>query len=96
MRLIYSTDAKADVENILNYVLERNPQAAANIAERIRHAEEQIMLFPQSARYDSDTDTYQLYIRQTRIVLIYHLEADLIEIIAAFHTSRDPATKPDH
>ena len=95
MRLVYTAQATADIENILTYISERNPQAAADIAERIYHAEDQIVRFPRAARYDPDTDTFEFYIRRTRIILIYHFENELIEVIAAFHTSRDPAEKPD-
>ena len=94
MKLLYSAEARADIENILTYISERNPQAAASLAERIYHAEEQILRFPKAARHDPETDAYEFYIRQTHIILIYHLEADIIEIIATFHTSRDPAAKP--
>jgi toxin ParE1/3/4 len=94
MRLVYTKAAEADLETILSYIAERNPQAAADLAARIVRAEDQILAFPQAARYDRETETYELYIPQTRVILIYHFDSDLIEIIAVFHTSRDPSDKP--
>jgi hypothetical protein len=40
------------------------------------------------------TDTYDRYVRKTRIVLTYAVRGEVIWVITAWHTSRDPQSKP--
>lgn len=62
--------------------------------ERVPKAETSIQTFPKAGSYDAETGTYDRYIPKTRIVLTYVLRDDVVWIVAAWHTSRDPATKP--
>lgn len=90
MRLEWSDAALKDFEDILqNLPLE----VAANTVARVSETEHHILLFPQAAYYDAATDTFERYVPNTRVILIYNVAGDVIEIIAAFHTSRDPQTK---
>jgi toxin ParE1/3/4 len=97
--VVWTKGALADLEAILTYVAERSPQGAATIAARIRDVELTIATFPRAARRDPDTQTYEAVVSGAPLLVIYDLitargETLQADIIAVFHTSRDPATKP--
>ena len=70
---------------------------AASMAARVSDTEVAIATFPRASRRDPDTGAYEAVVRRMPLLLIYvavpdgHEQAD---IIAVFHTSRDPAAKP--
>lgn len=94
LRLQWSYDASTDLQDYLDYISERNTRAAARLAERVLAVEEVIRAWPQSASFDPDTGVYERWVPGSRLKLIYVVEGDMVEIIAAFHTSRDPDMKP--
>jgi len=93
MRVVWTREATEDLENVLAYNAARNPAAAASVAERIDRALDDIVLFPRSARLDPETGCREAVVRGLPLPIIYMLTGELIEIIAVFHTSRDPASK---
>jgi plasmid stabilization system protein ParE len=90
MRIEWTSAASADLADILAHL---PPDVARNTALRIARTEANLLIFPRAAIYHSDTDTFERYVPKTRVILVYHLIDDLIEIIATFHTSRDPKTR---
>ena len=90
MRLEWGDAALADFADILTHL---PPEVAANTVSRVIETEHHILLFPKAAYYDAATDTFERYVPKTRVILIYHIADDVIEIISAFHTLRDPETK---
>lgn len=94
MRIRWTRDAQADLIDILDHAGARNAREASNIAARIRKTEQAIEIFPQSALYNAAEDYYERYVPRTRVILIYRLAADEAVILAAFHTSRNPRSKP--
>ncbi len=95
MIIKWTEDAVADLDAMLAYIAMQDPHAAALIAERVLKAEEYIREFPRAASFDAETSTYDRYIPKTRIILTYELTEDTIWIIRAWHTSRNPETKPE-
>lgn len=94
-RLRWTTDASTDLQEHLDYIRERNPRAAARLVERVLEAEKTIGQWPHSSAYDSDMGVYERWIPGSRLKLVYVVEGGVVEIVAAFHTSRDPETKPE-
>ena len=94
MRLHWTAEAAAELNHMLAYIAEQDAGIAALVAERVLAVEEQIVRFPRAGRYDTETDTYDRYIPRTRIVLTYAIREDAVWIVTAWHTSRDPDTKP--
>jgi plasmid stabilization system protein ParE len=47
MRVRYNRGARADLDEILNYISERNPSAAARLLERFLATERLISRFPE-------------------------------------------------
>jgi toxin ParE1/3/4 len=93
MRLVLTVDALSDVAHVLSYLEEQSPSAAPDGAASIDAAAKALVVFPRAARFDRDSRTYEWLIRGQPLLLIYTVSDDLIEVIAVFHTSRDPAQK---
>ncbi len=91
MRLTWSKAALADLDSILEHL---PPDVAENTARRVDRAVNTITAFPHAAYHNGKTNTYERYVPRTRVVLIYQIAGDTIELIAVFHTSRDPESKP--
>jgi len=79
---------------MLAYIAAQDPSAAALVANRVIRAEKLISSFPRGAKLDGGSGTYDRFIPRTRIVLTYEVTDDMIVIVGAWHTSRDPADKP--
>ena len=95
----WTTAALDDLEQILSYMAERNPQGAATVAERVAKAVERISTFPRANRRDDETGTYECVVRGLPLLLINEIitakdEAECVDLVAVFHTSREPAEKP--
>jgi plasmid stabilization system protein ParE len=94
MNIRWTLDALNDYRSILEQAAERNTLEAANIAWRVERAELNIGTFPKAAFHNKPRDYYERYIPNTRIILIYKIEAPDVIILAAFHTSRSASGKP--
>ena len=97
--VVWTAAALADLEEVLAYAAERNPQGAATIAARVERAALDIATFPRAARRDPASGTYECIVTGVPLLLIYELittpDAETqADIIAVFHTDREPATKP--
>ncbi len=94
MRIEWTVEAAAELDNMLAFIASHDTTAAALVAERVLKSEATILTFSKAGRYDPETDTYDIYIPKTRIVLTYALRGDVIWIVTAWHTSRDLETRP--
>ena len=93
MKVVYTAEALGDVANILSFVAERSPSHAPDVAARIDMVPKALAIFPRAARYDRETNTYERPIPGLPLLLIYMVSDELVEVIAVFHTSRDPVRK---
>jgi plasmid stabilization system protein ParE len=94
MKISWTVEASAELDHMLAYIAARDAGATRLIAERVFRIEKRIAKFPKAARYDVETDTYDLFVPKTRIILTYAVRGDIIWMVTAWHTSRDPETKP--
>jgi plasmid stabilization system protein ParE len=94
MRVEWTLDAEADLENILSYIADRDAVAAASVAQRIDRAVDTIAHFPRAARLDEETGAREYVVRGLPLLIIYVAADDWVEIIGIFHTARDPEGKP--
>lgn len=93
MKIVWTPEAADDLDTILSFIAERNPSAAASVAARIDHSLQTISQFPRAGRIDAETGTREWPIPGLPLLVIYLHGDALVEIIALFHTSRDPAEK---
>ena len=93
MKRRLTSRAYRDIENILTYIHERNPQAAASIAARIQHTFDLICEMPPIGRPSGRPGARERPVRQAPLLVIYQITSDAIEVLSVFHTSRDPGEK---
>src|SRR3977135_10977 len=93
MRVVYTADALGDVRQVLSFVADQSPTHAPQVAARIDLAVKALGVFPRAARFDRETNTYERPMPGLPLLLIYTVSDELVEVIAVFHTARDPAAK---
>ena len=86
--------ALTELDEILDQAKERDPQEATNIEKAVERSLNALVTFPKTGRYLRGRGLYEKYVPRTRIKFIYELTPEHIRIVATFHTSRDPKTKP--
>lgn len=93
MKVAFTAEALGDVAQVLSFVADQSPSHAPDVAARIDMAAKALAIFPRAARLDRETETYERPIPGLPLLLIYTVSEKLVEVIAVFHTSRDPARK---
>ena len=95
MRVVWTAEAADDLADTLAYIAARSPQGAANVAARIEAAVDSIGQFPHAGRLDPKTGCRERVIGRYPLLLVYTVDdaQNLVEIIALFHTARDPQDK---
>ena len=86
--------ALAELDEIISQAHERNPQEALNMRSAVERTLNTLQMFPKAGRYVRAGDWHEKYVPHTRLIFIYRFTDDELAIIATFHTSREPKTKP--
>jgi plasmid stabilization system protein ParE len=94
MKIRWHEEALAGYEAILAQAGERNPLEHSNFKERVRETLRTFRDFPRMGLFNSEVGCYEKFVPRTRVLLIYHIAEQQLRIVAAFHTSRDPQSKP--
>lgn len=96
MRVKWTVEAQDDLTTILAHIVASDSLANAElVVERVLQTERVIELFPRAGTADPATDTYDIYVPKTRIRLTYKITDDSVVVLVAWHTSRDPESKPE-
>ena len=66
-RLRWTTGAAADLQEHLEYILERNPPAAARLAERVFSVEQTIRRWTHAAPFGNEPGVYMRWISGSRL-----------------------------
>jgi plasmid stabilization system protein ParE len=93
MRIVLRTKATDALEEILLDAASRNTNEANNIQKRVTNSLNTLTVFPKSARYNQRTKTYEKVVPHTRVLMVYTVAEETIDIITFFHTRRDPKRK---
>jgi toxin ParE1/3/4 len=94
MTVRWTREASEDLDDVLSYIASQNPIAAARVAERIERSVTTLGEFPRAGRRNPASGALEWVVPGLPLLIIYTiLTADLVEIIALFHASRDPSTK---
>lgn len=88
MRLVWSQHATDDRLAIFMWVAQDDPQAAADVDERIEEAARRLIDFPNSGRPGRIEDTRELVIARTPYVAPYQLVGDTVRILRVIHGAR--------
>jgi addiction module RelE/StbE family toxin len=95
VRVIWSSQAVQELQEILEYIRRDSPQAADRIRQEIRNGTRRLARFPLSGRLlpeFPDSGLRELIVRSYRI--IYDPAADQVEILTVVHGSRDLPSLP--
>ena len=80
--------ARADLDQIFDYILERNPEAAVMVFEAIRHQMGMLAEHPQLGRTGRVRGTRELVIPGLPYIAAYYIKGQEVRILAVLHTSR--------
>ena len=83
--IIWRPKAREDAGRIVDFIADRNPAAAARLAELLEHATERLTDHPYMHRTGRLPDTREAIITPNYI-LVYRIGAEAIEILAVKHT----------
>jgi addiction module RelE/StbE family toxin len=88
VKLRFTRQALADLENAHTYIAERNPRATAATAARIRNAIGGLTLFPDRGRAGRISGTRELVIPATPFIVAYRVGDGHIDVLAIMHGAR--------
>ncbi|QJU56971.1 type II toxin-antitoxin system RelE/ParE family toxin [Sphingomonas sp. AP4-R1] len=88
MKLAWSNRAATDRMAIFVWIAEDNPQAAADVDERIEAAAQRLKDFPNSGRPGRIEGTRELVIARTPYVAPYQIIGDTVRILRVIHGAR--------
>ncbi len=90
MKVRWTRLALADFASGQRYIAAENPQAATDVARRIRVSVLKLVQFPYIGRPGDDLKSREWRVQRTPYLLVYRLSGDVIEIIRVWHEKRDP------
>jgi toxin ParE1/3/4 len=87
MNVRYRRRAERDIENIYEYIEQRNARAATEVVARIRYAADRLGLLPYMGHAGRAPRTYEWALVGLPYVIVYEVDetADEVSIIAVFH-----------
>jgi len=88
VKVRYTDTASADLEDILNYLIERNPRAAANIGHAIETTVARITMFPDSAQATDEPTIRMAPLGRYPYLIFYAVGDDEVQIIRVLHGAR--------
>jgi toxin ParE1/3/4 len=94
MRLRYTLPALADLESILDYVVDRSPQGASRIHDRIRAVTDLLLRYPQAGAVADDPSIRRVTTTPYPYLIFYEATDAEIIIHAVRHAARDPSDNP--
>ncbi|MFV2081602.1 MAG: type II toxin-antitoxin system RelE/ParE family toxin [bacterium] len=88
MRIKWTEPGAKALESIQDYIAKDNPRAAFEVAQRIRHATEQLNDHPELGRAGRVRGTYELVIPGLPYLVPYRVKGNEVQILSVYHTSR--------
>ena len=89
IRLIFSSNAETDFEQIGDYIAKDNLDAAISFVERLRQRCRQIAEFPGFGRRRSDLRSGYRSVTEGEYIILYVASSDKVEIVRVVHGKRD-------
>ena len=90
-RLVIAEPAAHDLESIVDYIALDNPVAAEGVYRGIVAAAQKLPQFPALGRPGRHPETRELSVSGLPYLVVYEVSAEVVTILAVFHTSRDLA-----
>jgi plasmid stabilization system protein ParE len=91
MKVRYGRRARLDIENIFDYIKDRNQRAATEVVVRIRHAIERLGMWPHIGHRGRAEATYEFLVLGLPYIIVYAINShdDVVSVIAIFHVAQD-------
>lgn len=92
MRLRYSKRARRQLENIHNYIHQRNPEAATRVIARIQRSANLLVDFPSLGPHGVIAGTRELVVVGLPYIIVYRPAKDdaaMIDILGIYHSAQD-------
>ena len=94
MTVVFREEALADLDEIAQFIARHNPVAAQRVIARIHKTiYGTISTLPLGGRLNAVNNTREYAVPGLPYLVIYLPAADGIDVVAVFHTARDPETK---
>ena len=90
MNLVYTPQALTDLENIYNYLYERNPAAAFDVLFGIYAGVQFVTNYPEASLATDDQQVRVKLVRRYQYKIFYRIEKESIQILHVRHTARKP------
>jgi toxin ParE1/3/4 len=88
VKLLFKKRAIRHLEQIHDHIAKENPAAAKRVIERIEKAIDRLSIFPMSGRRGVIKGTRLLAVPDVPYIVVHHVRADWVEILAVLHTAR--------
>ncbi|MEN3384495.1 MAG: hypothetical protein V7608_4539 [Hyphomicrobiales bacterium] len=97
VRLRFGRRARRQLDNIHQYIHERNPEAATRVIARIRQSANRLLDFPNLGPHGLVPGTHELVVVGLPYVIVYRLAGDedgTIDILGIYHSAQDRERDP--
>lgn len=91
MRLVIAGPAERDLDSIIDYISLDNPSAAEKVYRAIVATAWRLTEFPEIGRVGRLPGTREFSVSSLPYLIVYEVGADVVTILAVFHTARDLA-----
>ena len=88
LRIQWTKQAIADVDNIYDFVAAHNPHAARAVVDRIDRAITSLTTNPRLGRSGRVAGSRELVVPRTRFIVAYRLRGQAIELLGVMHAAR--------
>ncbi len=88
MRIRWLSDAVDDLVGISDYIANDNPNAARNVAERIKNGVDSLKKYPGIGRPGRVEGTRELVVSGLPYLIPYRVKNNVIEILRVLHGAR--------
>ena len=86
--IVFSPQAQQDLEDIVEYILEDNPEMARVVLERVRQRVGSLASMPHQGRPGRVSGTRELAIPKTPFVVPYQVVGATVEVLRVYHGAR--------
>ena len=94
MKVVFREEALADLDEVARFIARYDASAADRVVARIhRTIYRTIAVLPMSGRLNPANTTREYAVPGLPYLVIYLPAGDIMDVIAVFHTARDPGTK---
>jgi len=88
MRLVWTSTAAADLEQISDYLLEKRPDLVSSTIERIFTSVSELRQFPRRGRPGRREGTRELVLAQLPYLVVYQIVDQRIKVLRVLHGAR--------